>query len=239
MSIGHFEGALRERTFFSVFHELFVRRATGLLSARRGERNKDVFLENGQPVFVASNVPGERFGDFLVNRGQLARDALEKALDATNESGESLGRALITLGFLSEGDIIEALRDQQMTRLIDVCAWDSGTFAFHDNQRFVGEKFELELNSVELLMRAAREMPESVIADRLRPHMLRLVGFGPAPHPFILSSTELDVVRQLDGLTTPQLIVDRYSNAPNLRRTALNVLYLTWEAGLLQMRDAG
>lgn len=237
--IGHFDGALTERTFFNVFHDLYARGATGLLSARRGSHNKDVFLEKGQPIFVASNVEHERFGDFLVARGQLTRSALERALDAANLSGTSLGFTLVSEKLLAEADVVSALRDQQMLRLIDVCAWDSGTFTYLDGQRFVGEKFDLELDAAALLVRAAREMPESILTDRLRPHMARSAGFTGSAHPFVLSAHELTIVSELDGSKTPQIIVDRYSARPEQRRAALMVIYLGYEAGLLSLRDAG
>jgi hypothetical protein len=240
--LSDFDGDLHERTFFNVFYELFLKRATGLLSVRRQNHNKDVFFEDGQPVFAASNVETERFGEFLVARGQLQREALESALDAMNISGDSLGLTLIGNGVLDESEVIAALRDQQIMRLVDVCGWDNGAYTYIDRQRYVGEKFDLRLDAAELLVRAAREMPEVVLVERLDAQLQRFVELSPdvslEESEFKLSPVERGVLAQLDGQLTPTQILSKYFDTPNRRRAALIVIYLLWEAGLLSFRDA-
>ena len=240
--LSDFDGDLRERTFFNVFYDLYLKRATGLLSVRRQNHNKDVFFEDGQPVFAASNVETERFGEFLVARGQLKRESLESALDAMNISGDSLGLTLIGKGVMDEAEVVSALRDQQIMRLVDVCGWDHGSYTYIDGQRYVGEKFDLRLDAAELLVRAAREMPEVVLVTRLDTHLQRFVELSPdvslEESEFKLSPAERGVLAQLDGSKTPAQILAKYFDTPNRRRAALIVVYLLWEAGLLSFRDA-
>lgn len=240
--LGDFDGDLRERTFFNVFYELYLKRATGLLSVRRQNHNKDVFFEDGQPVFVASNIELERFGEFLIARGLLQRSALESALDDMNASGDSLGVTLIRTGVMDETEVIAALRDQQIMRLVDVCSWDNGAYAYIDGQLYVGEKFDLHLDAAELLVRAARDMPEVLLVERLDAQLHRFVELSPdvslEKSEFKLSPVERDVLPQLGGTKTPAEILAAYVSTPNRRRAALIVIYLLWEAGLLLFRDA-
>lgn len=238
----NFEGSLAERTFFSVFYELFLKRATGLLSVRRGGHNKDVFFEQGHPVFAASNVENERFGAYLVARGELTPKALETALDVMTTSGDSLGVTLIATGVMEESDIVAALRDQQIMRLVDCCAWDDGVLTYFAEQRYVGEKFNLRLDAAELLVRAARDIPEGVLLDRLAKGLHAKVELSPdvslEETEFKLTPSERGVLGQLDGSSTLAGLLARFADNPQRRRAAIMVVYLLWEAGLLTFHNA-
>ncbi|MEZ0312481.1 MAG: DUF4388 domain-containing protein [Myxococcota bacterium] len=238
----NFEGNLKSRTFFSVFYELFLKRATGLLSVRRGGHNKDVFLEQGHPVFAASNIENERFGSYLVSRGELSPKALEDALDVMTTSGDSLGVTLIKTNVMEEPDVIAALRDQQIMRLVDLCAWDDGELTYFDEQRYVGEKFDLRLDAAELLVRAARDLPESILLDRLGKGKHQRVELSPdvslEETEFKLTPTERTVLSQLDGSSTLTALLGRFTDNPQRRRSAIMVVYLLWEAGLLTFHAA-
>ena len=232
-----FEGSLKNRTFFSVFYDLFLKRATGLLSVRRGGHNKDVFLEHGHPVFSASNIENERFGSYLVNRGELTPKSLEDALDIMTTSGDSLGVTLIRTNVMEEADVIAALRDQQIMRLVDLCAWDDGELTYFAEQRYVGEKFDLRLDAAELLVRAARDLPEGILLDRLAKGLHQRVELSPdvslEETEFKLSPSERNVLVQLDGSSTLTALLGRFADNPQRRRSAIMVVYLLWEAGLL------
>lgn len=53
-----------------------------------------------------------RLGELLVQRGQLAQDELERALEMQKERGDKLGRILVDLGYVAQRDILAALSDQ-------------------------------------------------------------------------------------------------------------------------------
>jgi hypothetical protein len=236
-----FDGHLKGRTFFSIFYEVFLKRGTGLLSVRRGSQNKDVFFEQGQPVFAASNIENERFGSYLVARGELAPKALEDALDVMTTSGDSLGVTLIKTGVMEEPDVVAALRDQQIMRLVDLCAWNEGDYTYYAEQRYVGEKFDLRLDAAELLVRAARDIPEGVLLDRLAKGANAHVELSPdvslEETEFKLSPAERGVLSQLDGSSTLTGLLKRFADNPQRRRSAIMVIYLLWEAGLLTFND--
>jgi general secretion pathway protein E len=53
-----------------------------------------------------------RLGEILVQRGQLAQDELDRALEMQKERGDKLGRILVDLGYVAQRDILAALSDQ-------------------------------------------------------------------------------------------------------------------------------
>ncbi|MGJ5815217.1 type II secretion system ATPase GspE [Paludibaculum fermentans] len=53
-----------------------------------------------------------RLGEILVQRGQLAQDELDRALEMQKERGDKLGRILVDLGYVAQRDILSALSEQ-------------------------------------------------------------------------------------------------------------------------------
>jgi hypothetical protein len=94
-----------------LFH-LAVRRETGLLLLRNGQRKKRVFFVEGSPECVTSTDKKELLGEFLIERGQVLRMEVEMALAVLPRFGGRLGDALVGLrprrpfagGDLSAGD---------------------------------------------------------------------------------------------------------------------------------------
>src|SRR5262249_2183232 len=98
------------------------------------------------------------------------------------------------------------------------------------------------LDAAELLVRAAREIPESILSTRLAKGMNGLVELSPdvslEESEFKLSPSERGILAQLDGSQTMAAILGRFADNPQRRRSAIMVIYLLWEAGLLDFHDA-
>ena len=56
-----------------------VRRETGALVLRNGQRKKRIFFVEGSPECVTSTDKRELLGEFLIRRGQVLRMAMEMA----------------------------------------------------------------------------------------------------------------------------------------------------------------
>jgi general secretion pathway protein E len=53
-----------------------------------------------------------RLGAILIERGKLAADELERALDLQKERGDKLGKILVDMGVIAQRDVLAALSDQ-------------------------------------------------------------------------------------------------------------------------------
>ena len=54
----------------------------------------------------------KKLGELLMERGNLALEDLERALEIQRERGDKIGRILVDLGFISQKDLLLALSDQ-------------------------------------------------------------------------------------------------------------------------------
>lgn len=146
-----------------VLFRLMLARSTGLLVVAIGGIKKEVYVRDGQPEYVSSNVASELFGSYLVSKGVLSDGELAMALAMMPHYGGRLGDTLVGLGLLKPLEVFRHLTRQVRTKLIDVCTWNKGTFAWYANRENAREAFPLDFNAFEILGAGALALPDDVV----------------------------------------------------------------------------
>jgi eukaryotic-like serine/threonine-protein kinase len=167
-----------------VLFRLMTARATGLLVVAVGGIKKEIYVRDGQPEYVSSNVASELFGNYLVSKGVLADGELAMALAMMPHYGGKLGDTLVGLGLLKPLEVFRHLTRQVRTKIIDVCSWSKGSFAWYAGRENPREAFPLDFNAFEILgaggMALADDFIETWIAKhgslRLRVSRTKRVG---------------------------------------------------------------
>jgi len=235
-----YSGDLGKNTFFKVFHRFHITAATGLLRVEREELRRDVFIEEGKPVFVASNIDSERLGEYLVARGKLERDELDVAVHAMHTDSNRIGYTLIRLGLIEPQELYQQLRGQQMMRLVDLCSWEWGRYSFFDGQRYTGDKVNLQLAVPELIIQAGRSLPLPRLETRLAPYqhqvLERLQHQVVATETLRFSAFEQRVASSIDGVRTVAEILRELGAEGDHRRAAMMVIYILWEIDAVGFR---
>lgn len=138
-----------------LFH-LAVRRETGALVLRAGQRKKRVFLVEGAPECVTSTDKRELLGEFLIERGQVLRMEMEMALAMLPRFGGRIGDALVGIGVLRPIELFRAIHDQTEERLLEIFSWKAGELSFARGVRSQEETFPLGVDTFELIGRGVR-----------------------------------------------------------------------------------
>ncbi|HEY0191165.1 MAG TPA: serine/threonine-protein kinase, partial [Kofleriaceae bacterium] len=107
-----------------VLFRLMTARATGLLLVAVGGIKKEIYVRDGQPEYVSSNVASELFGNYLVSKSVLSDGELAMALAMMPHYGGKLGDTLVGLGLLKPLEVFRHLTRQVRTKIIDVCTWN-------------------------------------------------------------------------------------------------------------------
>lgn len=185
-----------------VLFRLMTARATGLLVVAVGGIKKEIYVRDGQPEYVSSNVASELFGNYLVTKGVLSDGELAMALAMMPHYGGKLGDTLVGLGLLKPLEVFRHLTRQVRSKIIDVCTWNKGSFGWYAGRENPREAFPLDFNAFEILgagaMAASDDHTESWIAKhnsmRLRTSRTRRVG----PERFEVKGL-VELCEQLDG----------------------------------------
>jgi hypothetical protein len=227
-----YSGDLGKNTFFKVFYRFHVTRSSGLLVVQQNEVRKDIFLLQGQPSYVTSNLPHERFGEYLVAQNRIDRDELDVALGSMHTDDNRLGYTLVRLGLLEPTELYDALRSQQTSRLVELCTWEKGRYLYYDGLHYEGgDMVDLQLQVPDLIIEAARSLPPARLASRLQPHMrsqpTRTANQLIPLDSLRLTAFERRIAESIDGSRTVAEITGAVEG--DQRRAALMVVYLLWE----------
>ncbi len=167
-----------------VLFRLMTARATGLLVVAVGGIKKEIYVRDGQPEYVSSNVASELFGNYLVSKGVLSDGELAMALAMMPHYGGKLGDTLVGLGLLKPLEVFRHLTRQVRSKIIDVCTWNKGGFGWYAGRENPREAFPLDFNAFEILGAGAMALSDDYIETwiakngslRLRASRTRRVG---------------------------------------------------------------
>lgn len=107
---------------------------SGTLLVSSGARDKEIFFEHGRLFSCASNDPAKFLAERLVASGTITEEQRQRALEIKQASQLALGRILLILGAIDEGQLVEAMRAKLEDELADLLAWEDGRYAFVDGE---------------------------------------------------------------------------------------------------------
>jgi serine/threonine protein kinase len=151
-----YQFVLSDQSMLDALALLRSRHETGALFVLRGGNGrgtrKEMYLDNGKLHHVASSERNELLGEYLVRRGSLSREDLEKALGALGQYGGRLGDTLVALGMVDAVDVFRAIRDQGRDRVAALCTWKEGLASFYRGTTPTHVEFPLELDLSSAIM---------------------------------------------------------------------------------------
>ncbi len=205
-----------------VLFRLMTARATGLLVVAVGGIKKEIYVRDGQPEYVSSNVASELFGNYLVTKGVLSDGELAMALAMMPHYGGKLGDTLVGLGLLKPLEVFRHLTRQVRTKIIDVCTWNKGSFGWYAGRENPREAFPLDFNAFEILGAGAMALSDDFIeswiakhgALRLRSSRTRRVG----PERFEVKGL-VELCELLDGRRSVGDLVEQQTDRNERLRT--------------------
>ena len=218
-----------------LFARLAAERATGQLVVERGPVSKEIFLVDGAPEFVSSNVPSERFGEYLVAKGVISPGELSMALAILPRFQGKLGDTLVGLSLLRPLEVFRHLTRQVREKIIDVFGWGDGRYRFYSGRTNQREAFPLGLDAFEILGAGVAGMPLSTLRtglDRLADKKVRRIERArPTPEHFRVGAGPRELWQRLDGRRTVAEWMRRYEQ-PDQLLTLCRTLYLLIESDL-------
>lgn len=232
------EGTLSNTPLPRILHNLYSLRATGLLHLERGDIRKVIYIKNGYPIFVRSNLVREFLGQILVRSGAINTDDLERCMTTARETGRQIGSVLIEAGLLSPHDLNDILKRQVAEKLLDTFAWQEGGYRFIQAREFKEGVTSIDLSPANLILQGLREhATRDQLEVLLAPHLDHYLS--PAENPLYrfqeiqLNPAEQRILEQCQGTVTPRELLQRHQLSRRDIEPLLAALLVT---GILEAR---
>jgi serine/threonine-protein kinase len=127
-----YSGSMQRNMLPRIFYQLASRRISGKLRFFQGSRQKEFFFRKGKVVHIASNLKQELVGSFLMRRGAVTQDQMDRALEKAKGFGGRIGDALVSLGILHPYQLFELLDLQYREKFLQLFEWNGGSYEFFE-----------------------------------------------------------------------------------------------------------
>jgi serine/threonine protein kinase len=141
------QGSLENRGAVDILRKLRDQKLSGTVKFQCGLIWKKLFVRDGEPVEITSNMGMELIGEHLVNANIIPRSALNRALQEAQRHQIPLTEQLLKEGNVSLADIEREVGRNLETRLTEVLLWRWGTFAYEPSEvpfRTIRPQFDYE-----------------------------------------------------------------------------------------------
>jgi hypothetical protein len=129
---------------------------SGRCTLLRGEAEKSIYFDAGQPVFAVSTLAHDRLGDLLYREGKLTREQHARTRELTVEPGRRTAAQLVELGLLKSSEIFPALRRHVEEIIYSCFAWESAGYRLDGELASPENKLRLSGHPWALVMEGVR-----------------------------------------------------------------------------------
>jgi len=190
-----------------------IERMTVLMLCELGGVRKEVYIKDGAPAFVTSNLASELLGEYLVGREVITRGELDMALAVMPRFEGRLGDTLSALGLVEPVVLFRHIGEQVREKLLDLFLWEGGSCTDYLGVPPPPSGFPLNIDGWDVLEEGLRRRMDQGLEDALLAQ-LRTRAIVPASGPE-LSGMRASLPASLKRLLS---VLDRPMRLPELLR---------------------
>lgn len=205
-------GLLSETPFPRLLFYLHKYKRTGALRVSHEQISKVIYLREGSPIFVTSNLANESLGRFMVERGVISDEQYNSSLERMVQTGEQQGNVLLEMGVLTPYELYEALQGQIREKILRVFAWDEGEYEFRPGSFTLSEAAQLEMKPLRLILEGIQRFHNLTRLERYfneykNQRLRRVKGSLVETGQMVLTPHEAKFHKLIDGKRTVGKIV--------------------------------
>jgi len=153
-------GSLATMNVADLLQFLEVGQKSGILRVRHESITKMIYFEKGIIVGSSSNDPKEYFGQFLLHYGKIDETGLKAGMEKHRQLKVPLGRALVHLGLINDGEMMDLLRERALEIIYELFLWEQADFVFEDNALLPHDLIRIQIKPTSVVMEGIYRVDE-------------------------------------------------------------------------------
>lgn len=163
-------GNLKTVSFPDILQLLATGKKTGILQVSTSARQKEVAFRDGNIIYASAiNSSEDLLGNLLLKKGKISKVDLERAIALHKQTGRQLGTTLVDMNLFDKEEVIECLKLQIEEIVYNLFSWQEGEFQFVENVAPKKLTFNIELNTMNVIMEGTRRIDEWVEIQKVLP----------------------------------------------------------------------
>ncbi|MEM9554530.1 MAG: DUF4388 domain-containing protein [Acidobacteriota bacterium] len=156
-----YQGTLEETSIPEMFWTIYRHKVPGRIEIARDGATKRIYINEGSVIHASSTDRTDRLGAHLYRLGRLSRDELADTMREREATGKRHGQVLIEKGFLSPGQLYEAIRSQMESIVWSVFAWQSGDLNFKIGHQVDPMMIKIHLPMRQVIVRGIKQVQDT------------------------------------------------------------------------------
>lgn len=202
-------GEIKNMTVPWLLQELRRAKKSGTAIFERDGVSKKVYFRNGDILFAASNIDGDRLGEFLLAQGRITRAQFEASSEVVKKTNKKLGAVLCELGFLPPKDLVVQVKLQIRHIVLSLFQLQGGRYRFEEGVFNDDKIIPLQMSTANLILEAIQAMDWEFVRKALPPiHSILCLSADPSLifQKADLTEDQKSVFELIDGTKTIEQI---------------------------------
>jgi hypothetical protein len=209
---------------------------TGVLELERNKVCRRIEFRKGKIGACSSDDPPSLLGQFLLSRGKITRECLQRALARQERTGENLGVILRDEGAMTQVELTRQVAAKAEETIQGLFDWEDAVFRFHEGATLEPNQIEVNLSVDDVLLKGIQHHDE---LQRMRKIfessgvVLRHTG-KPAPSKLLARTLPRQIWESIDGKKT---LAEILLHAHGSEFLVIKLLYTLHTRGFVEIQE--
>ncbi|MCU0664798.1 MAG: DnaJ domain-containing protein [Myxococcota bacterium] len=164
------EGTFDKTPFGHILIYIYERRLGGTLQVQDEQHQATIYFREGVPAKTRTSMSGRSLSAVLRALGYVNDAQLEACAAEVSAKGLLAGQVLLSLGAIDTRQLVVGLREQLLSKLVDVFSLGSAGYAFYEKVNMLagyGPDELVEVDPFAVLLAGLRTLPYQAVHERI------------------------------------------------------------------------
>jgi curved DNA-binding protein CbpA len=209
---------------------------TGVLTVRRNDQERSIYLRGGDIIFATSKYPDDRLGEMLLKSGRITLDQYESSVGLLKPTGRRLGTILVEQGYITPKDLFTTVLSQVKEIILSLFTWIDGEYQFVEGNLPTDEVITLKMSTGDLILDGIKRIQDWTRLAKEIPPWDRTLQISTNPVDLFqqihLLPQEQSFLKSIDGEKT---VRDLFRNSPLPPLSTIQMIYFLLSVGIVEV----
>jgi curved DNA-binding protein CbpA len=230
-------GRLRTVKLPILIRYLHRSKKTGVLTVRRNDQERSIYLKGGDIIFATSKYEDDRLGEMLLKASRITLEQYESSVSLLKTTRKRQGTILVEQGYITPKELFAAVLSQVKEIILSLFTWIDGEYQFAEGDLPTEEVITLKMSTGNLILDGIKRINDWTRLSRKIPPWDGVLQIGTNPQDLFqhihLSAQEHNFLKTIDGKKT---VRDLFKNSPLPPLSTLQMIYFLLSVGIVEAK---